>query len=359
MSENRSIVHIDMDAFFASVEQLDNPALRGKPVAVGGSKLRGVVAAASYEARKYGVRSAMPSVTAARLCPELIFVKGRFERYREVSHQIREIFHRYTELVEPLSLDEAYLDVTAQFPGITGGKEVATLIRGEIFAETGLTASAGVSFNKFLAKMASDLNKPNGMAVIGREDADAFLHQLPIGKFYGIGKATAGKMERLGIKTGSDLLKWTELDLARHFGKTGRWYYRIVRGQDDREVRPDRIRKSVGAERTFSEDLNDPETMLAEIANIAQKVSRHLVSMEAAGRTITLKIKYFDFTQTTRSYTGSLYLKESADLLHHGQLLLEKPHYPEKPVRLLGLTVSNLNIEPGPFGGVQLELPFD
>jgi DNA polymerase-4 len=353
----RKIVHIDMDAFFASVEQLDNPELRGKPVAVGGNRLKGVVAAASYEARKFGVRSAMPSVTAARLCPELIFVKPRFERYKEMSLKIRDIFYRYTDLVEPLSLDEAYLDITENKPGILSAREVAERIRADIFRETGLTASAGVSFNKFLAKMASDLNKPNGLAVITREKAIPFLEQLPIGKFFGIGKATASKMEKLGIRTGADLKTWSEIDLAYRFGKAGRWYYRIVRGEDDRRVEPGRVRKSVGAERTFSQDLTTPEQWNEEVAWLAEKVSSRLQAIPATGRTVTLKIKYNDFTQVTRSHTSGEYLHHTQALRQWGERLLQSPSWPEKPVRLLGLTVSGLDIDHLPGEGTQLELP--
>ena len=256
LTDTRKIIHIDMDAFFASVEQRDNPELRGKPVAVGGSKMRGVVAAASYEARVYGVRSAMPSVTARRLCPQLIFVKSSFDKYREVSDQIRKIFYSYTDLVEPLSLDEAYLDVTETKRGPDSATLIARAIREEIFVATQLTASAGISFNKFLAKVASDINKPNGQKVIKPEEADEFLAALPVEDFHGIGKVTAARMHKMGFRTGADLRRLSEVEMAQRFGKVGRHYYRIVRALDDRPVNPHRNRKSVGAERTYSEDVS-------------------------------------------------------------------------------------------------------
>ncbi|GAB4409462.1 MAG: DNA polymerase IV [Bacteroidia bacterium] len=354
---HRKIIHIDMDAFFASVEQRDNPALRGRPVAVGGSRARGVVAAASYEARKYGVRSAMPSLTAARLCPDLIFVRPRFDRYREVSMQIREIFYAYTDLVEPLSLDEAYLDVTTNKQGLTSATQIARQICARIQAETGLTASAGISINKFLAKVASDLRKPNGITLIPPDRVHAFLEKLPIEKFYGIGKKTAEKMKRLGIHNGADLKARSELDLAQLFGKAGRHYYRIVRALDDRPVQPDRLRKSVGAENTFAEDLHDETDMLDRLVPLVAKVCDRLQAIPAAGRTITLKIKYHDFAIHTRSRTVSRYLGRAEDIMPHIAALLHAPHFPDRPVRLLGVSVSHLDLEAE--GGKQLTLAFE
>lgn len=352
----RKIIHIDMDAFYASVEQRDKPELRGKPVAVGGSRRRGVVAAASYEARQYGVRSAMPSVTAARKCPDLIFVRPRFTVYRQVSHQIRDIFHRYTDLVEPLSLDEAYLDVTQNKINLPSATLIAREIRQQIKAETQLNASAGVSYCKFLAKIASDLNKPNGMAVILPEEAAAFIEQLPVRKIHGIGKVTAEKMERLGIRTGGDLRQWSEIDLIRRFGKAGRWYYRIARGKDQRRVRPDRVRKSVGAERTFSEDLHEREDLQGALQEITEEVVRRMENGQIRGRTITLKLKYHDFELHTRSRTLAHYTHSEAEILETIYQLLEQP-YPEKPLRLLGVSLSNLEHEKKQ-KHLQLSLPF-
>ncbi|MEX2590724.1 MAG: DNA polymerase IV, partial [Chitinophagales bacterium] len=311
----RKIIHIDMDAFYASIEQRDNPTLRGKPVAVGGSAERGVVAAASYEARKYGVHSAMPSVTAKRKCPHLIFVKHRFEVYRSVSIQIREIFRDYTELVEPLSLDEAYLDVTSNKKQMPSATLIAEEIRQRIFETTGLTASAGISFNKFLAKVASDVNKPNGITVIPPEKATAFLEQLPINKFHGIGKVTEGKMRKLGIHNGADLKGFSEIELVRQFGKSGRHYYNIVRGKDEREVEANRIRKSVGAENTFESDLSSETEMLQELEKIAAKVVQRLKKSKTKGRTITLKLKYQDFKQHTRSKSFPHFLEPDEKLI--------------------------------------------
>lgn len=341
----RKIIHVDMDAFYASVEQRDHPELRGKPVAVGSSSRRGVVAAASYEARKYGVRSAMPSVTAARLCPELIFTKARFDQYRDVSQQVRAIFFEYTDLVEPLSLDEAYLDVTENKRSIPAATQIAREIRARILVETQLTASAGISINKFLAKVATDLNKPDGMTLIPPERAEAFLEQLPIEKFFGIGAKTAEKMKRLGIFTGGDLKSRDEIELARRFGKAGRHYYRIVRGLDKRPVKPDRLRKSVGAENTFLEDLTTEAEMLDKLAPIVQKVCQRMANVDLAGRTITLKIKYHDFQITTRSRSLSHHAHRYEEIFPVIADLLYQPEFPPKPVRLLGASVSNLNNE--------------
>ncbi len=341
----RKIIHIDMDAFFASVEQRDRPELRGKPVAVGGSKLRGVVAAASYEARQYGVRSAMPSVTAKRLCPDLIFVKSRFGVYREVSEQIRAIFYSYTDLVEPLSLDEAYLDVTEPKRGPLSGTLIAQAIRDEIWATTQLTASAGISFCKFLAKVASDVNKPNGMKVILPHEAPAFLDQLPIEKFHGIGRVTAEKMRRMGIYSGADLRAREELELVRRFGKSGRHYYRMVRAQDDRPVNPNRIRKSVGAERTYSEDLSDVKQMSEKINGLADIVFEYMEGADNFGRTVTVKMKSADFRIITRSKSFSSEVRRRADLRRTARELLVAHVGEVSPVRLLGVSVSNLEKE--------------
>lgn len=331
-----------MDAFYASVEQRDHPEYRGKPLAVGGSRERGVVAAASYEARKFGVHSAMPSMTAYRLCPEIIFVKPRFEEYKEVSRQIRKIFYQYTDLVEPLSLDEAYLDVTENKMGIPSATLIAREIRSAIKAETQLTASAGISINKFLAKVASDINKPDGVTLIPPSGALSFLESLPIEKFFGIGKVTAAKMKKLGIHTGADLKERSELELARKFGKAGRHYYRIVRAIDNRRVQPDRPSKSVSAENTFRKDVTDPSVMLDFLAPITESVVKRLSKIDTAGRTVTLKIKYHDFTIATRSKTFSTYLNQYDEIYEVIGLLLQQPEPPVKAVRLLGVGVSNL-----------------
>jgi len=347
-----------MDAFFASVEQLDNPELAGKPVAVGGSKQRGVVAAASYEARKYGVRSAMPSAQAYRLCPDIIFVKPRFERYKTISSIIREIFYRYTDLVEPLSLDEAYLDVTCNKLEVYSATKIAKLVCKEIYDTTGLTASAGISINKFLAKSATDINKPNGITLIPPDKAKQFLESLPIEKFYGIGQKTAEKMRSWGIKVGADLKAKTELELATKFGKAGRHYYRIVRAIDDRPVKPDRIRKSVGAENTFSDDLTHLDEILDKLAYITERLCDRIQRVSTAGKTVTLKIKYFDFVITTRSKTVEDYVSQYDELFTIAQTLLNEPFVPHKPIRLLGLSISNLKTDTEPQYKGQLTLAF-
>ena len=298
-----------MDAFFASVEQLDNPELRGKPVAVGGSGERSVVAAASYEARKFGVRSAMPSVIAKRLCPDLIFVRHNFARYTEVSSQIIEIFRNYTDLIEPLSIDEAFLDVTNDKQSIGSATVIARKIRQEIKAITGLTASAGISVNKFLAKIASDINKPDGMFVIKPEDAEKFIEELPVEKFYGIGKVTAQKMHKLGIHSGADLKKWDLVSLVRNFGKAGVFFYDIARGIDERPVEPDQERKSVGTELTYEKDLTTRFEIIAELYKLEKELMERMEHSETAGRTITLKIKFSDFKQITRSKTLQNYIR--------------------------------------------------
>jgi DNA polymerase-4 len=299
----RKIIHVDMDAFYASVEQRDNPELRGKPVAVGGERERGVVAAASYEARKFGIRSAMPSVTAKRSCPELIFVKPRFDVYKAVSQQIRAVFAEHTPLIEPLSLDEAYLDVTENLQGIATATEIAELIRAKIKAETRLTASAGVSYNKFLAKLASDHRKPDGLYVITPKMGPEFVENLPVGKFHGIGPATTAKMNGYGIHKGADLRSQSLDFLQRNFGKSGAYYYWISRGVDERPVRADRVRKSIGAENTFITDLVGLSDARDALQAIVEKVWRHCEATGTRGRTVTLKVKYANFHQITRSTT--------------------------------------------------------
>lgn len=353
----RKIIHIDMDAFYASVEQRDQPELRGKPVAVGGSGKRGVVASASYEARKFGVRSAMPSITARRKCPDLIFVKSRFDVYRQVSQQIRDIFFDYTDLVEPLSLDEAYLDVTENKKGLNSGTLIAEEIRKRIFEETQLTASAGVSFNKFLAKIASDINKPNGIKVITPEEALAFIDQLPIEKFHGIGRVTAEKMRRLGIHNGGDLKEWSEVDLVQRFGKVGRHYYRIVRAEDDREVNPHRIRKSIGAERTFREDLTELNDMKEKLTYLSGVVFEYMQKSENFGRTVTVKIKSADFRISSRSKTFGTEVTNLDDLVAITHELLGNNQEELDKVRLLGVAVSNLQKE-NETEGIQLKFEF-
>jgi DNA polymerase IV len=351
----RKIIHIDMDAFYASVEQRDNPELRGKPVAIGGSCERGVVAAASYEARRFGVRSAMPSVTAKRQCPDLIFVKPRFDAYKAVSLQIHEIFAEHTHLIEPLSLDEAYLDVTENRRGIETATEIAMEIRAKIRAETGLTASAGVSYNKFLAKLASDHKKPDGLFVITPNMGPAFVEGLPVGKFHGVGPATMAKMNKLGIETGRDLRAQSMAFLQQHFGKSGAFYYWIARGVDDRPVLANRIRKSVGAENTFSVDLFSFEDARDALAPIIDKVWQHCESAGTRGRTVTLKIKYADFQQITRSQSLRRVI-EGRVVLEEISLALLKPQFPvAKGIRLLGISLSALNSS-GPVGVEQLPL---
>ncbi|WP_425292746.1 DNA polymerase IV [Agrobacterium tumefaciens] len=338
----RKIIHVDMDAFYASVEQRDNPDLRGKPLAVGGAVARGVVAAASYEAREFGVRSAMPSVTATRKCPHLIFVKPRFEVYRSVSQQIREIFAEYTPLIEPLSLDEAYLDVTENLREMPIATEIALEIRAKIKTVTGLNASAGISYNKFLAKMASDLNKPNGQAVITPKNGPSFVQGLAVKKFHGVGPATAEKMHRLGIETGADLKSKSLQFLTENFGKSGPYFYGIARGIDERPVRPDRIRKSVGAEDTFVDDIHDLALATSELKPLAEKVWSHCQAKSISGKTVTVKIKYSDFTQATRSRTGTSPVTGIAEIMEAASTLLATVYPFKRPVRLLGVTLSSL-----------------
>jgi DNA polymerase IV len=337
----RKIIHIDMDAFYASVEQRDSPALRGRPVAVGYAAKRGVVAAASYEARTFGVRSAMPSATAMRKCPELTFVPPRFEVYRAVSRQIREIFALYTPLIEPLSLDEAYLDVTENLRGIPTASATAADIRARIFAQTSLTASAGISYNKFLAKLASDHRKPNGQFVITPGMGLVFVEALPVGRFHGIGPVTAAKMNGLGIVTGLDLRRQSLGFLQQHFGKAGSWYHAIARGEDDRPVQPDRPRKSSGCETTFPEDLTDPAAIEAGVQSMADDVWAWCEKTQAFGHTVTVKVKYADFRQATRSRTLPAPVA-SQRLLHEISIALVRTIFPlTTGIRLVGVTVSN------------------
>jgi DNA polymerase IV len=340
MNEPRKIIHIDMDAFYASVEQRDEPRYRGKPLVVGGSPhQRGAVAAASYEARKFGIYSATPSRTAYQKCPSLIFVKPRFEVYRAISQQIREIFYRYTDWVEPLALDEAYLDVTQNKQGIPSATLIAKEIKACILEETRLTASAGISINKFLAKMASGIDKPNGLFLIPPKDAEHFVEQLAIEKFHGVGQVTAAKMHALGIRTGQDLKTWREADLVAQFGKVGRYYYRVARAEDHRPVEPNRARRSVGAETSFAQDLSDRPLLLTELEQIARTVADRLQNYQ--GRTLTLKVKFADYQQLTRSRTVIDPIQGLDVIFNMAQELLATVAVEEKKVRLLGITVSN------------------
>lgn len=339
---NRKIIHIDMDAFYASVEQMDNPELKGKPVAVGGGGERGVVAAASYEARKFGVRSAMSGFQARKNCPDLIFIKPRFARYKEISEQIRSVFYTYTDLVEPLSLDEAYLDVTQNKKFHPSATLIAKEIREKIFQEVGLRASAGISNSKFVAKIASDVNKPNGQKTIPPEEVAQFLEELPIEKFFGIGRVTASKMFQLGIFTGLDL-KSKSLDfLTTHFKNSGNHYYKVVRGEHFSDVKPNRIQKSVAAEHTFSKNLTSEIFMMERLEAIAEELQNRLMRSKVAGKTITLKIKYSDFSIQTRSKTLPVFVKDKDILLSTVKELLFQEKVKES-VRLLGISVSNLN----------------
>ena len=339
-----------MDAFYASVEQRDAPELRGRPVAVGGSRARGVVAAASYEARQFGVRSAMSAALARRKCPELVFVKPRFEVYKEVSRQIRAIFADYTPLIEPLSLDEAYLDVTENLKGLALASEVAREIRAEILRQTQLTASAGISYNKFLAKLASDHRKPNGQFVIRPGQGLAFVEKLRVGEFHGIGPATAARLNRLGIFTGLDLRQQSEAFLRQHFGKAGGHYYLIARAQDPRPVRPNRIRKSIGSETTFEHDLTTYDDLWPRLLRCLDTTWGHAQRLQVRGRTLTLKVKYADFQQITRSRTllAPLQHREQAERL--AQELLRALLPAAQGVRLLGITLSNLESQEGAAG---------
>jgi DNA polymerase-4 len=339
----RKIIHVDMDAFFASVEQRDNPELRGKPVAVGGSGGRGVVAAASYEARKFGVRSAMPSVTAKRLCPDLIFVKHRFDAYKEASRQIRAIFEHHTPHVEPLSLDEAFLDVTEDKLGIGSATRIAELIRQEIRAKTKLTASAGVSYNKFLAKIASDQNKPDGMCVIRPGQGADFVAGLPIRRFHGVGPKAEEKMKRLGIETGADLATKDIAFLRANFGGFADYLYRAARGIDLRPVRAHRVRKSVGGERTFSEDISSGSLLREALENTIDYVWESIERTKARGRTVTLKVKFNDFKNMTRSKSVTHWIETKDEWAQLSRELLEEALPLPMPIRLMGLTLSNLD----------------
>lgn len=346
-----------MDAFYASVEQMDHPELRGKPIAVGGAENRGVVAAASYEARKFGVRSAISGVLAKKNCPELIFVKPRFDRYKEISKKIHNIFQEYTDLVEPLSLDEAYLDVTKNKKGNPSATLLAQEIRLRIFNEVGLTASAGISVNKFVAKIASDYNKPNGQKTVNPDEVIAFLEQLPIQKFYGVGKVTAEKMFQLGIFTGLDLKNRPIDFLEKHFGKSGSFYYYVVRGIHNSEVKSNRIAKSVAAEYTFDSNLSSEIFMVEKLEKITSELERRLKKHQISGKTITLKIKYSDFTQQTRSKTMSYFITDKSLILETAKELLYQERMKDS-VRLLGISLSNLNTEIKKTIVVQLKFDF-
>ncbi|HBZ49085.1 MAG TPA: DNA polymerase IV [Halieaceae bacterium] len=338
----RKIIHIDMDAFYASVEQRDNPKLRGRPIAVGGAQQRGVVAAASYEARVFGVKSAMPSVTAQRLCPDLIFVKARFEVYRGISDHIRSIFARYTDLIEPLSLDEAYLDVTEDKLGVGSAVKIAQQIRAAIAEELNLTASAGISYNKFLAKIASDQNKPNGQCVVLPGEGERFVDALPVRRFYGVGPKTAERMAQLNLNTGADLKSCSLRFLAEHFGRSAEYLYFACRGIDDRPVRPNRVRKSVGAERTYAQDLTTLEAMEQALEALSEDIWQRLYKHGCLGRTATLKIKFADFEQITRALSLDDNIGSQAHLRDLLLNLLRKEWPLAKPVRLMGGQVSGL-----------------
>ncbi|WP_264531708.1 DNA polymerase IV [Flavobacterium sp. N502540] len=353
----RKIIHIDMDAFYASVEQMDNPALRGKPVAVGGSENRGVVSAASYEARKFGVRSAISGVLAKKYCPEIIFVRPRFDRYKEISNKIHKIFHDYTDLVEPLSLDEAYLDVTQNKKGNPSASLLAQEIRLRILNEVGLTASAGISINKFVAKIASDVNKPNGQKTVNPDEVLSFLEELPIRKFYGVGKVTTEKMYQLGIFTGADLKSKDVAFLEKHFGKSGAFYYNVVRGIHNSEVKASRVTKSVAAEHTFDVNLSSEIFMLEQLEKIAASLEKRLKKYNISGKTVTLKIKYSDFTQQTRSKTLPYFISDKSLILETVEELLYQERMKDS-VRLLGISLNNLNTEEKKAVVVQLKFSF-
>ena len=356
----RKIIHIDMDAFFASIEQRDRPELRGKPVIVGGSaEDRGVVSTASYEARNFGVHSAMPTSRARRLCPHGIFLPCDFERYRESAHLIREIFHRYTDLVEPVSIDEAYLDVTQNRLNEPSATRLAQMIRQEIWERVSLTASAGVSYNKFLAKVASDLRKPNGLSVIPPEEAEAFLEALPIEKFHGIGKVTAARMRAMNICNGKSLKALDLQMMTSHFGKMGAFYYHIVRGRDDRPVEVTDERKSVGRENTFFHDIRDIRRIRRELKELAARVALSLQRLQLAGRTVTLKVRYHDFRTVTRSAGSVKPVNRSGEIAAAAIALLERTAAGELPVRLLGITVTNFPPPEDRYRPEQLEFDFE
>lgn len=353
----RKIIHIDMDAFYASVEQMDNPALRGKAIAVGGSENRGVVSAASYEARKFGVRSAISGVLAKKYCPEIIFVRPRFDRYKEISSKIHKIFYEYTDMVEPLSLDEAYLDVTQNKKGNPSASLLAQEIRLRIFNEVGITASAGISINKFVAKVASDYNKPNGQKTVNPDEIISFLEELPIRKFYGVGKVTTEKMYQLGIFTGLDLKSKSLEFLEKHFGKSGTFYFNVVRGIHNSEVKASRITKSVAAEHTFDVNLSSEIFMLEQLEKIAVSLEKRLKKHNISGKTVTLKIKYSDFTQQTRSKTLPYFIADKSLILETVEELLYQERMKDS-VRLLGISLSNLNTEQKKAVVVQLKFDF-
>ncbi len=353
----RKIIHVDMDAFYASVEQLDNPELKGKPLAVGGSEIRGVVSAASYEARKFGVRSAMSGIQAKRNCPDLIFVRPRFDRYKEISKKIQKIFYDYTDLVEPLSLDEAYLDVTHNKKGNPSASLLAQEIRKRIWDEIGLTASAGISVNKFVAKIASDYNKPNGQKTVNPEEVSSFIENLEIKKFYGIGKVTTEKMYHLGIFTGKDLKYKSKEFLEEHFSKSGAHFYNMARGIHNSSVKPNRIAKSVAAEHTFNENLTSEIFMVERLERIANELERRLKKYNISGKTVTLKIKYSDFTTQTRSKTLPYFISDKGLLLEAAKELLFQERMKES-VRLLGISLNNLNTEIKKTVVVQLKFEF-
>ena len=353
----RKIIHVDMDAFFASIEQRDNPELAGKPVAVGGSRERGVVAAASYEARKFGVRSAMPSKIAQSRCPDLILVKPRFDIYKSVSKQIRAVFHEYTDLVEPLSLDEAFLDVTINKTKIPKAMAIAMEIKRKIKASTNLTASAGVSYNKFLAKIASDMDKPDGLYLITPQEGPGFVEKLAIEKFFGIGKKTAEKMHKMGIYNGADLQKYDEPSLAHHFGKSGHYFYQICRGIDDREVKPNRKRKSLGNERTFDTDIHGTENQLERLEDIMDLLINDLKRIPVEAKTLTLKLRYGDFHTITRSKTLMNQYFDASLIAEVGKELFMQVPEDERGIRLLGLTLSNFAETEQTFD-LQLDLGF-
>ena len=337
----RKIIHVDMDAFYASVEQLDDSTLKGKAIAVGSEYERGVVAAASYEARKFGVRSAMPSVVAKNKCKNLIFVKPRFFRYKEISKEIRSIFFEYTDLVEPLSLDEAFLDVTKNKKNINLASTIAKEIRTKIKKQIGLNSSAGISINKFIAKVATEINKPNGQKTIHPSHVDSFIDSLKIEKFFGVGKVTAKKMNNLGVFTGKDLRKFEQEDLLKHFGKSGKHYFEIVRSIQNNPVNPNRIRKSIGAEQTFSNDLDSESFILEKLEQIAESLEIRMKKNSNKGKTVTVKIKYSDFTQETRSKTIDTYISKKEDFFPIiEQLIFHKNMI--KSVRLLGISITNL-----------------
>jgi DNA polymerase-4 len=353
----RKIIHVDMDAFYASVEQMDNPELKGKPLAVGGSEIRGVVSAASYEARKFGVRSAMSGIQAKRNCPDLIFVRPRFDRYKEISKKIQAIFHDYTDLVEPLSLDEAYLDVTQNKKGNPSATLLANEIRKRIWEEIGLTASAGISINKFVAKIASDYNKPNGQKTVNPEEVSSFIENLEIKKFYGIGKVTTEKMYHLGIFTGKDLKSKSKEFLEEHFSKSGSHFYNMARGIHNSSVKPNRTTKSVAAEHTFNENLTSEIFMVDRLERIANELERRLKKYNISGKTVTLKIKYSDFTTQTRSKTLPYFISDKGLLLEVAKELLFQERMKES-VRLLGISLNNLNTEIKKTVVVQLKFEF-